>query len=315
MAERQPRVGIIDVGTNSALLLIAMWDAGRLNTVSDLSAVIRLGEGVDGSGCVTAAALDRLRTALAHYAAVARSERVDDIVVVGTSASRDADNRTDLCRMCRDITGVDYNILSGGEEAELSFAGAILDSSNPVSRTNVVIDVGGGSTELISGTTTDGKTIQIRDSISLNIGSVRVRERELHTDRPTKRELGHARAWIASEFSRLGTCFNASELIGASGTARILWTLHATRAGLVRKQNVDTVMTMEEVAAWSDRLLSMTGTQVLSLDTALLSGREDVFGAGVMILRQGMSQTGARQLRISPTGLRHGVALRYFGKV
>jgi exopolyphosphatase / guanosine-5'-triphosphate,3'-diphosphate pyrophosphatase len=178
------RVAVIDIGTNSTRLLIA--DVSPSGTVSQLvrrSTVTRLGDGVDASHSLSPAAIDRTRTALADYRSLINSHDCTANLAVLTSAVRDASNGPDFTARVRRDFSLDARTLSGDEEAQLTFLGAMHDRS-PSPEPTVVIDIGGGSTELIIG----------RDStatfhVSLPAGVVRMSERHIHTDPPAPADL------------------------------------------------------------------------------------------------------------------------------
>jgi exopolyphosphatase / guanosine-5'-triphosphate,3'-diphosphate pyrophosphatase len=181
------RVAAIDCGTNSIRLLVADVTAGpdgapALRDVHREQRVVRLGQGVDASGVLAPEALERTRAALAGYTAVLRREGAERVRMVATSATRDARNRDDFFGMVRATLGADAEVISGDEEAALSFAGAVGDL-DPDDGPFVVVDTGGGSTELVVGDL-DGGRATVRAARSVDIGSVRITERCLAGDPP-----------------------------------------------------------------------------------------------------------------------------------
>ena len=182
------RVAAIDCGTNSIRLLVAdvttaVDGALFLRDVHREQRVVRLGKGVDATGVLDPEALERTRVALADYTAVLRRAGAERVRMVATSATRDARNRDDFFGMVRATLGVDAEMISGDEEARLSFVGAV-GELDPDDGPFVVVDTGGGSTELVIGELEkDGATV--RAARSVDIGSVRITERCLHGDPPT----------------------------------------------------------------------------------------------------------------------------------
>lgn len=175
------RFGAVDCGTNSIRMLIT--DVREVDGVLEMTElhrvmeIVRLGEGVDATGRLADAALERVRAALTDYADLMRTERVEAVRMVATSASRDASNRDEFFSMTREILadwGVEAQVISGDEEAALSFRGAV-DDFHPEEGPFCVIDVGGGSTEVIVGEY-DGT---VHGSLSVPMGSVRLTERFL----------------------------------------------------------------------------------------------------------------------------------------
>src|SRR6478609_8109414 len=171
------RVAAIDCGTNSIRLLVAdvARDANGIPQLVDVHRemrVVRLGEGVDATGYLSTHALDRTWRALADYAAVVRASGVVRIRMVATSATRDAANRGDFTEMVNSTLGQDPEVISGDEEAELSFAGAV-GELDPATGPFLVVDIGGGSTELVVGSRSRGQN-RITGAISIDIGCVRI---------------------------------------------------------------------------------------------------------------------------------------------
>ena len=153
--------------------------------------VVRLGQGVDATGEFAPEAIERTRVALADYTAMLRRKGVERVRMVATSATRDASNREEFFGMVRDTLGADAEVISGDEEARLSFVGAVGDL-DPDDGPFVVVDVGGGSTELVVGTLTDGEAT-VTAARSVDIGCVRLTERCLPGDPPTADEVAEAR--------------------------------------------------------------------------------------------------------------------------
>jgi exopolyphosphatase/guanosine-5'-triphosphate,3'-diphosphate pyrophosphatase len=180
------RVGAIDCGTNSIRLLIADVDSERgLVDVDRRMEIVRLGQDVDRTGELGAAALERTFVACETYADVLRVNDVRRLRFVATSASRDARNRDIFVAGVRDRLGVEPEVISGTEEAALAFAGATWELAAGVD-SRLVVDIGGGSTEFVLGT--DRPTA----SCSVDIGCVRITERHLHSDPPTAAEIAAA---------------------------------------------------------------------------------------------------------------------------
>lgn len=190
------RVAAIDCGTNSIRLLVAdvtRRDDGSfvLRDVHREMRIVRLGEGVDATGRLSIAALMRTRDALADYALTVRRKGSEAVRMVATSATRDASNRDDFFRMTRDVLGTEAEVITGDEEARLSFTGAVGDLE-PADGPFVVSDIGGGSTELVVGTW-DGAQAEVKAARSVDIGCVRITERCLRSDPPTADEIHAAR--------------------------------------------------------------------------------------------------------------------------
>ena len=189
------RVASIDIGTNSVLLLVAERDgAGTLCAVLERARVTRLGAGVDRTRQLAPEAVERTLACLGDYAADLRRLGVTRLDVVGTSAMRDASAGELFVARAGELLGVAPRVVSGDEEARLTFEGALvgLDLAGALS----VFDVGGGSTEIVRGTR-DGASATVLEAVSLDVGSVRLTERHVRSDPPTRAELDAVRADVA----------------------------------------------------------------------------------------------------------------------
>lgn len=281
------------------------------------SGFVRLGEGVDASRQVSPAALGRLESVLSAHMDRLAPWAVDEVIVTGTSASRDAANAEDIRRVVRKVTGTDLVILSGEEEARVTFGGAMagLQGFDPhwasldPHTLATIIDVGGGSTEFVQGPAGGNG---IRFARSLDMGSVRMAERFFASQPPSAADLARASdAFRSMMDERLGDASKTPVCVGASGTAVILSLVHYGRTSM-KDMPEGGHLTLDAVRTWSERLLRMTRQEVLDLIPRHGKGREDVFPAGVHILRLAMEWLGADTLFVSPYGVRQGVALEHF---
>jgi len=282
------RVAGIDCGTNSIRLLIADVVDGRLRDVHREMRVVRLGEGVDATGRFSAQALERTRVALADYAGLLAAHGVSGVRMVATSATRDAANRDVFFDMTAQvlgevIPGAVAEVITGTQEAELSFRGAVgeLDSAEGPF---VVVDLGGGSTEVVLGDSAGG----VSASYSANIGCVRLTERCLHSDPPTAREIAAARD-VAREL--LGEAVlavpvqHARTWVGVAGT---MTTLSALAHGLTDYDPAVIHLSrigLPGLLAVCDRLIAMTRTQRAALGP-MHPGRVDVIGGGAIVVQE-----------------------------
>ncbi|HKC26472.1 MAG TPA: Ppx/GppA phosphatase family protein [Jatrophihabitans sp.] len=302
------RVASIDCGTNSIRLLIAdVDDAGLRDVVRDMR-IVRLGQGVDRSGRLASEALERTRVALAEYAAAVREHGAQRVRMVATSATRDAANRDEFTAMVRAELGVDPEVISGREEAELSFAGAasvLHELSGPL----LVADIGGGSTELVRGG--DG---QLR-AHSMDVGCVRMTERHLHDDPPTQAQIDATVADVrkAVESARADVPLDdAATFVGVAGTVT---TIAAIARGLDRYEADvihGSVISADDVAEVTDRLLRMTHAQRAALPV-MHPGRVDVIGGGAIVLRTLVEEIGAASVIASEHDILDGIALSLRG--
>ena len=274
------RVAAIDCGTNSIRLLIADRSvAGTLTDVLRRMEIVRLGQGVDRTGRLDPDALARTLAATREYADQCRAHRVEAVRFVATSATRDAANREEFFAGVRAALGVDVEVISGAEEAGLSFAGAvsILGAADPAP--NLVVDIGGGSTELVLGDR------EVDYAISLDIGSVRMTERHIRSDPPTPVELAAARTDITAALDRAADQLDLNRVRTLVGVAGSVTTLTAFALGLDRyrpEQINGARLSVAEVHAAAEALLAMPRAERAALGF-MHPGRVDVIGAGALI--------------------------------
>lgn len=298
------RIATVDVGTNTALLLVADIAANQMVPVYEEQRFVRLGEGVDSTKRISAAAMERLREALLVYRAVAEEMGTQQIIIAATSASRDAANKAAIIDFVRRETGLSYEILSGDEEAQWSFAGAI-SAFEDLEGMCAVIDIGGGSTEIIIGEPAGAITYRR----SIDIGAIRLTERFFSRQPPVPQEIEQAATYVENRLIEADIPLNKeTALIGAAGT--ILALAHVDGASQHTLETGAVVLPCTTIRAWRDRLLGASFDEVLALNPEVLQGRADVFHAGVLILDAVMHRYGLPACCVSPHGLRHGLALR-----
>jgi exopolyphosphatase / guanosine-5'-triphosphate,3'-diphosphate pyrophosphatase len=306
-------VGAIDIGTNTALLLVAEVIEGRITPVVDEERFVRLGDGVDASRMISVAAEVRLIEALTEYRAIVDRHRVELIDVVATSAFRDARNRDEVARRVIDRTGFEMRAISGDVEAELTFLGGL--SRLPASdEQRLTLDIGGGSTEMTFGRIDDEGVVRIDHGASTPCGAIRIRERFFPTIPPSEEQIGQAQVFIDAAFAPSRDQVRSNEIIGTSGTTCALAILAHGRLAHESDGELRPVeLTRGQVGVWLERLMKLGEEEVLALNPTVMSGRADVFGAGLLVLDRAMEAAGAERLVVSDGGLRHGVALRMAG--
>ncbi|TQM05888.1 Ppx/GppA phosphatase family protein [Pseudonocardia kunmingensis] len=311
------RVAAIDCGTNSIRLLVADVTTGSdgvpaLRDVHRETRIVRLGQGVDATGELAPEALERTRTALADYTAVLRRKGTERVRMVATSATRDARNRDDFFGMVRATLGADAEVISGDEEAQLSFTGAVGDL-DPDDGPFVVVDVGGGSTELVVGTITDGAAA-VQAARSVDIGSVRITERCLHGDPPGPDEVAQARE-LATRI--LDDAFAAVPVEGVRtwvGVAGTITTLSAVTQGL-HEYDPDAVhlsrLPRADLHRVAEELLG-TSREERAQHAAIHPGRIDVIGGGALIVdvlaAELHDRAGVTELVVSEHDILDGIA-------
>jgi exopolyphosphatase/guanosine-5'-triphosphate,3'-diphosphate pyrophosphatase len=300
------RVAAIDCGTNSIRLLISQSDRGGAPVdVHREMRIVRLGQGVDRTGQLAPEAIERTRVALVDYAAAIASSGAERVRMVATSATRDASNRSEFVTMVHDVLGAEPEVISGDEEARLSFTGALAGlpgATAPV----LVADIGGGSTELVLGG--DGAELRAH---SMNVGCVRMTERHLQDDPPTQEQVAATVADVRAAIDAAAADVAlraAATFVGVAGTVT---TVAAIALGLDRYQADlihSSVLTAGQVAEVTERLLAMTHEQRAALPV-MHPGRVDVIGAGALVLRTIMEQTGAAEVIASEHDILDGIAI------
>ncbi|MDO4412959.1 Ppx/GppA phosphatase family protein [Cutibacterium sp.] len=297
-------VAAIDCGTNSIRLLIASADThGRLVEQARDLELVRLGQGVDAAGAFHPAALERTFAACRTFAQTIAEHHCEEVRFVATSAARDVSNRDEFFTGVREALGVDAEVIPGTEEASLSFAGAMSGievNEEPV----LVIDCGGGSTELVVGCGN-----QIESQVSLNIGSVRLRERFLNDDPPTADQIDQARSYVRAMLDKCSVDVAAARtVVGVAGTVTSLSAIHQNLKEYDRAKVHRSVLTADQVSHLADKLLSSTVDEVEQMGP-LKRRRAEVLCGGALIIDEVCHRATAGELIVSETDILDGMAL------
>jgi exopolyphosphatase/guanosine-5'-triphosphate,3'-diphosphate pyrophosphatase len=300
-------VASVDCGTNTIKLLVTDIDRGS-GTQDDLVRelrIVRLGQDVDRTGRLADEALARVFAATDEYAGIVASHRVEAVRFVATSAARDASNSDVFVEGVRTRLGVEPEVVSGDEEAWLSYEGATR-SLTGVPSPIAVLDIGGGSTELIVG---EGAG-HVRAGRSLDIGSVRITERLMPSDPPTAEELDAAVRAVDEALDTLPSygvhVGDAPTFVGVAGTvttvAALLLGLHTWDRERVHHSS----FAVEDVHDLVTRVLAMTVEE--RERAGVPAGRSDVIGAGAVILDRVLLRSGADRLTVSDSDILDGIA-------
>lgn len=307
----------IDCGTNSIRLLIADVSDGRLRDVHRETRIVRLGQGVDATGEFAPEAIARTRDALADYAALLRHHGVERVRMVATSAARDVANRDVFFAMTADVLGAAVKgavaeVITGAEEASLSFRGAV-GELDPAAGPFVVVDLGGGSTEIVVG----GDAVVA--SYSADIGCVRLTERCLHSDPPTPDEVAAARAVVRE---RLGVALGVVPVEGARtwvGLAGTMTTLSALAHDMTSYDSAAIHLSRvagNDLLAVCERLIAMPRAERAAL-APMHEGRADVIGGGAIVVeelaRELRARAGIDELTVSEHDILDGIVLSVAG--
>jgi exopolyphosphatase/guanosine-5'-triphosphate,3'-diphosphate pyrophosphatase len=314
------RVAAIDCGTNSLRLLIADVDpAGQVLTdVERRMEIVRLGQGVDATGMLAPEALERTLRVLAEYGREIRSAGARAIRMVATSATRDAGNAADFTRGVRETLGIAPEVISGDEEARLSFAGATAElaaagSGAVLAPPYLVVDIGGGSTEFVLGGSPDGPApgqVAGLAAISMDIGCVRLTERYLHSDPPAEAEVKSATADIDRALDDVTAAMAAHEARTLVGLAGSVTTVAAIALGLTHYDPGRTHharISADTVHAVTTQLLTQTSRERAAIPS-LHPGRVDVIGAGALVLDRVLARLGFAELVASEHDILDGIA-------
>lgn len=294
-------IAAIDCGTNTIKLLIGTLPQVAVREMR----MVRLGQDLDRTGRIADEALARAFAAIDEYAALIAEHHVTRIRFCATSATRDASNAEVFAAGVRERLGVEPEVLAGTEEAALSFDGAVRHLRTRPATPILVIDIGGGSTELILGSAVSAAP---ESAHSMNIGSVRLHERHLHSDPPSDDEIA---ACVADIDNELNACpvdlALAATVVGVSGTVTTV------AAGVLDLPFYDrdaidqSVLSIADVHTVADRLVRMTVAERLALPY-LHPGRADVIDAGALILSRILRRTTLDSLVVSEADILDGIA-------
>jgi exopolyphosphatase/guanosine-5'-triphosphate,3'-diphosphate pyrophosphatase len=292
------RIAAIDCGTNSIKILIG----DPRHVLARESRMVRLGQGVDTSGVLADEALARTFSAIDEYAALIRQYDVAHVRFCATSATRDAANAQVFVEGVRERLGVTPEVLSGEEEAALVFEGTVSHLREPLPGPILVVDIGGGSTELVLGTQ------QPDAAVSMDIGSVRLHERHLHDDPPTPEQVVSCLADVDAHLDACPVPASAARsVIGTSGTIKTL------AAGMLELPYYDrdvidgARLGTDETRAYVDRLVAMTVAERREIPS-MHPGRADVIGAGGLIWSRVLARAAVPTYTVSEADILYGIA-------
>ncbi len=293
-------VAAIDCGTNTIKLLVGSLPEVDVREMR----IVRLGQDLDRTGRIAEEALARAFTVIDEYAALIRGHGVppERIRFVATSATRDAANAADFVAGVRDRLGVEPEVVSGAEEAALAFDGAVRNLRTPPAVPVLVVDIGGGSTELILGSAGP------EQAHSMDVGSVRLHERHLAGDPPTPEQVA---ACVADVEAHLDACpvdaAAAATVVGVAGTVTTVAAAVLDLPAYDRAALDQAVLAVGDVHAAVGRLVAMTHEQRRALGF-MHPGRADVIDAGALILSAVLRRTRVDRLVVSESDILDGIA-------
>jgi exopolyphosphatase / guanosine-5'-triphosphate,3'-diphosphate pyrophosphatase len=306
-------IGVIDIGTNTLRLLVGCVSRGRIIRIASERTVTRLGENLLRTGNLNQKNSELSITTLIIFKAICDKFKVEFINAVGTSVLRDALNRDDFLRNVREKTGIEVEVISGEREAALTLLGIQGRSDLFKAECSVIIDVGGGSTELIA--CHEKCTKQ-----SIPIGAVKLLELFMKNDPPTNSELSEIKSHLAVNFKpllsslRSRSAFQPCTLIATGGTSTTLASIHLKLSAYDGARVHGCVLSYDEIYSMFERLKSLPLKERCSI-TGLEKGRTDIIIPGTMIIMAIMELIGAIELIVSDYGLMEGVLLEASGEV
>ncbi|MDA8323303.1 MAG: Ppx/GppA phosphatase family protein [Actinomycetota bacterium] len=309
------RVAAIDCGTNSLRLLVADVDpeAGRLTDLHRSMEIVRLGQGVDATGRLAPEALDRTFAVLRRYAETIGELGAEKVRMVATSATRDASNAAEFTAGVSAILRIAPEVVTGSEEARLSFAGATAElgpaAGARLEPPFLVVDIGGGSTEFVLGAPDVAAGAGLA-AMSMNVGSVRLTERHLHDDPPTEAQIRAAAADIGVALDAVAAAMPVSGARTLVGLAGSVTTVAGVALGLTAydsRRIHHARLSAARIHEVTENLLRIGRAQRAAI-TVIHPGRVDVIGAGALILDQIMRRFGFAEVVVSEHDILDGIA-------
>jgi exopolyphosphatase/guanosine-5'-triphosphate,3'-diphosphate pyrophosphatase len=301
---RDRPIAAIDCGTNTIKLLVGTpTDAGGLDVTRRESRMIRLGQGIDRSGEIAPEALERAFAAIEEYADLVRAAGVGRIRFCATSATRDAGNAEEFAAGVEARLGVRPEVLSGEEEAATAFDGAVRNLREAPAEPVLVVDIGGGSTELVLGS---GGSVD--RAVSMDVGSVRMHERHLHSDPPTDAEVAACIADIEHHLDASPVPLaGAGTVVGIAGTCTTIAAGCLDLPAYDRDAIDQQVIGVVDTHAFVDRLVAATVRERLEMPF-LHPGRADVIDAGALVLDRVLRRTPLTSWVVSEADILDGIA-------
>ena len=294
----------IDIGTNSVLLLVAKSSNEDIEVLEEKQAVPRLGKGVDTDKNLHPDSCDRVVEVLKSYKAHLIENYptlANDVVVTATSAVRDSSNREEFLNQIFQETGWRVQLLTGEEEAQTTYKGAISVLKDQ-SGNFVVLDIGGGSTEIAL-----GKQLQLSSGVSIDMGSVRFSERYLKSDPPITKELESLRTEVRSLLKAKSFKLKDCRLVGVAGTVTSIAAIELGLDYYDASQINGYILKKESVENFIEEFSKMSSTEIENSYSPFLTGRGDVITGGLIILHEFMNYFNFNELIVSTGGIRHGI--------
>lgn len=309
------RIACIDIGTNSIRLLLADYENHKFTDVSKYLQMTRLGKGVNETGLLAADRIEESVDVITSYYEKSKTFGAEKIYMMATSAVRDSRNATELTQAVYDKTGCIIDVISGELEAEIGFLGVLLgldvESTNAQDEEVLVIDIGGGSTELIIGDITG-----IKYATSLNIGAVRLTSAYVHHDPVLPKETEEMFHLIEREVGRILEAvrgYKVTKCIGIGGTATTFATMVHEVSTYSREHVHNLIVSLEDVSKMNAKLEHLSVEERKKI-IGLESKRADIIYAGGLILKQIMKTLALDQMIVSDFDNLEGLVAYHFKK-
>jgi len=302
-------IASIDVGTNTILLLVANINTfdGKIKPLQNVYRMPRIGRGLVPGGPISGDRIDDMLEVMDEYASIIKSHNCSHVIANATSAMRLASNSSEIISIVKEKFGIEISVISGQEEARLSYLGAV---SGVSAEKYVVIDIGGGSTEIIYG---DRENISF--SKSFQAGVVSLTENYTKNDPPTQAEIETLNKTIEEKFSEIKGKFPPGfSAVAVAGTPT---SLSCVRQGLQTYDDdkvENSVLTLEDIKEISERFSKLTSQEILRLYPEIMKGREDIIFTGTLILLNLMKLLQTGNLIVSGRGIRYGAVLDFLMK-
>jgi exopolyphosphatase / guanosine-5'-triphosphate,3'-diphosphate pyrophosphatase len=300
-------VASIDIGTNTVLLLIAELDIKTLQItpLKNKTRMPRIGQGIKKSGLISIDKLELLYSVLEEYTIDIKYNNCDQVIVTGTNAFRLARNTPLIVNELKKRFNYDLNVISGEEEAEYAFAGAI--SSLDKSSNSLVIDIGGSSTEIIYGS--ENNTFS---KVSLQLGSVVETEQYLLHTPPLQSEIDDLEIEIHNKISKVEIKNKPDQVIAIAGTATTIACMILGLKEFNEAEINNFEIKLEMIKNLLDEIIHLTDSEILDKYGQIMKGREDIIQSGLFILYKIMDTFGFNKVKVSTRGIRYGAIIHHF---
>ncbi len=304
-------VASIDIGTNTILLLVAEVNRSNreIKTIKNFHRIPRIGKGLQPDTPMREENIKRMFTVLTEYSEIINEYKCEKILISGTNALRISSNKNEIINKIKTHFGFELNIISGQDEAGFSYFGAISNTKDAIN--SLVIDIGGGSTEIIYG---NGNEILF--SKSFNIGVVSGTENYLTSDPPSKEQIHNLKLFSGKTFFELTKgVFAIDSAIAIAGTPTTLACIKHELKSYDEDIVEGSTLSSKEMEKFTDELSELSSKEILNKYFQIVKGREDVLLAGTIILKDIMSVFNLNEVKVSTKGIRYGAIINWLNSL